>query len=201
VGATRREVFCLTSGLFIKHIAMKEKETVRTACAGLLVGCVLGLAGSVIPSSTFRNVAWATGSAGIILAGALLAMRFFRNGRDGAAAGFLTLAIGEALVFSSCATNLDENISSFGAGTFLWALAIASLSIQKTFPLFARLTGIIAAGLFCATAILIFTGHQVNALAKPLPFLAYPFYAITLIGWAWTLLKNRSPLISVDSVS
>ena len=178
---------------------MKEKEIIRTACAGLLVGCVLGVAGSVIPSSTFRNIAWATGSAGIILAGALLAMRFFRNGRDGAAAGFLTLAIGEAVVFSSCATNLDENISSFGAGTFLWAMAIASLSIQKVFPLFVRFTGLIAAGLFGAAAILIFTGHPVNALAKPLPFLAYPFYAATLTGWAWTILREHSRAVIVDS--
>jgi len=170
---------------------MKEKAIVRTSSAGLLIGCVLGVAGSVIPSSTFRNVAWAIGSAGIILAGALLAMRFFRNGRDGAAAGFLTLAIGEALVFSSCATNVDENISSFGAGTFLWALSITSLSIQKVFPLFVRFTGVIAAGLFAASAILIFTGHPVNALAKPLPFLAYPFYGATLIGWSWTLLRKQ----------
>ena len=178
---------------------MKEKGIVRTASVGLLIGCVLGMAGSIVPSSIFRNVAWATGSAGIILAGALLAMRFFRNGRDGAAAGFLTLAIGEAIVFSSCATNLDENISSFGAGTFLWALAIASLSIQNIFPLFVRLTGILAAGLFGAAAILIFTGHPVNALAKPLPFLAYPFYAATLVGWAWSLLREHSRAVIVDS--
>jgi hypothetical protein len=171
---------------------MKEKKILRTACGGLLIGCVLGVAGSVVLYSTFRNVAWATGSAGIILAGALLAMRFFRNGRDGAAAGFLTLAIGEAVVFSSCATNLGAHISSFGAGTFLWALAIASLSIQKIFPLFVRFTGIIAAALFGTAAILIFTGHPVNALAKPLPFLAYPFYAATLVGWAWSLLREHS---------
>jgi len=171
---------------------MKEKEIVRIASVGLLIGCVLGMAGSMVPSATFRNVAWATGSAGIILAGALLAMRFFRNGRDGAAAGFLTLAIGEAIVFSSCATNLDENISSFGAGTFLWALAVASLSIQKVFPLFVRFTGAVAASLFATAAILIFTGHPVNALAKPLPFLAYPFYSATLVGWAWTLLRTNA---------
>jgi len=178
---------------------MKEKKIVSTAVGGLLVGCVLGMAGSIVPSSTFRNVAWATGSAGIILAGALLAMRFFRNGRDGAAAGFLTLVIGEAVVFSSCATNLDDNISSFGAGIFLWALSIAFLSIQKVFPLVVRLTGIIAAGLFAAASILILTGHPVNALAKPLPFLAYPFYAATLVGWAWTLLREHSRAVIVDS--
>ena len=169
---------------------MKEKSIVTTSAIGLLVGCVLGMAGSMIPNSTFRNVAWATGSGGIILAGALLAMRFFRNERDAAAAGFLALAIGESVVFSSCATNLDDNISSFGAGTFLWALSIAFLSIQKIFPVFVRFTGIIAAGLFASASILIFTGHPVNALAKPLPFLAYPFYAATLVGWAWTLLRT-----------
>jgi len=108
------------------------------------------------------------------------------------AAGFLLLAIGETAIFSSCATNLDDNIPSFAAGTILWAVAIAVLSFQKSFPLFVRCTGLIAAILFAIVSIHIFTGHPLNALAKPLPFFAYPFYAATLVGWAWTLVKRHS---------
>ena len=170
---------------------MKEKRII-IAVIGLLMGCVLGIAGSVVPSDTFRNITWALGSAGIIAAGGLLTMYYLRKGWDGVAAGFLLLAIGESVVFSSCATNLDDNISSFGAGTFLWALSMVALSLQKIFPLFVRFTGIIAAVLFAVVSILIFTGHPLNALAKPLPFLAYPFYAATLVGWAWTLVRRHA---------
>lgn len=175
---------------------MKEKSILITSATGLLIGCVLGIAGSVVPSDTFRNLAWATGSAGIILSSILLCVYYFRKGHDGVAAGFIILAIGESVVFSSSATNLDDNFSSFGAGSFLWALAIAVLSLQKVFPLFVRLTGIVGSILFAVAAVLIFTGQHVNPLTKPLPFLAYPFYSATLVGWAWTLLTKHNRLVS-----
>ena len=171
---------------------MKQKSILATSAIGLLVGCILGVAGSVVPSDTFRNLAWASGSAGIIVAAGLLAMFYFREGYDVVAAGFLILALGESVVFSSCATNPDNNIPSFGAGSFLWALSIAILSVQKFFPLFVRITGVIAAVLFASVSVSIFIGQQVNAMTKPFPYLAYPFYAATLIGWAWTLFRKYS---------
>jgi hypothetical protein len=61
-----------------------------------------------------------------------------------------------------------------------------------------RCTGIIAAVLFAVVAFRIFTGHPVNALTKPLPFFAYPFYAATLVGWAWTLLFRQHPHLPDD---
>ncbi|HET9824857.1 MAG TPA: hypothetical protein VFP87_05955 [Chitinophagaceae bacterium] len=169
---------------------MKERTIVIISITGLLAGCLLGMAGSVIPSVTFRSLAWATGSVGLILAGALLAVFYFRKGYDALAAGFLIYVLAEAIVFSSCATNVDNNIPSFGAGTFLWALSIGFLSFQKVFPLLVRLTGIIAATLFAVVSVLIFTGCPLNALAKPFPFYAYPFFAATLAGWAWTTRKH-----------
>lgn len=170
---------------------MKEKSTVITAAIGLLVGCVLGMCGSIVSSGEFRSVAWGIGSTSLILAAALLTVFYFRKGYDMLAAGFLIYAIAETAVFSSCATDLDSNIPSFGAGSFLWALAIAVLSLQKAFPLFVRCTGIIASVSFAIVSLLIFTGHPVSALAKPLPFFAYPFLAITLAGWAWTVARTH----------
>jgi len=32
---------------------------------------------------------------------------------------------------------------------------------------------------------------RVGALSAPLPFGAYPFLAITLLGWAWAHLRTR----------
>ena len=171
---------------------MKEKPIIIVSTTGLLVGCILGISGSIVPSAIFRSLAWAMGSAGLILASTLLTVYYFRKGCDVVAAGFLIYAIGESVVFSSCGIDLDDNIVSFGAGTFLWALSIAVLSLQNIFPLFVRCTGIITAASFALVSILIFTGHPVNALAKPLPFFAYPFFAATLVGWAWTLLRTRA---------
>jgi len=171
---------------------MKEMPIVITAAIGLLLGCILGVTGSVVSSATLRSLAWAIDSAGLILAGALLTMYYFRKGYDVVAAGFLTFAIAETVVFSSSATNLDDNIPSFGAGTFLWAISIAVLSLQNVFPLFVRCTGIIAAVLFAIVSVRIFTGHPLNALASPLPFYTYPFFGATLVGWAWTLVRRHS---------
>src|SRR6476620_8190862 len=167
---------------------MKQKLIIRTAAAGLLVGCVLGMIGTAVPSYKIRNVLWAVDSCGLILAAALLTPYWFKRGYDGVGAGFFIFAIAQSIIFSSCAVNPDENIPAFGTGTCLWALSIAVISSQTLFPLFVRCTGIIAAILFGVVAFRIFTGHPLNALARPLPFFAYPLYAATLVGWAWTLL-------------
>lgn len=167
---------------------MNEKVIIRTAAAGLFTGCVLGMAGTAVPSDIIRNVLWAIDSCGLIVAAALLTLYCFRRGYDVAGAGFLIFAIAESIVFSSCAVDLNESISAFGTGTCLWAVSIAVISSQKLFPLFVRCTGFIAAGLFFFVAFRIFTGHPLNALTKPFPFFAYPFYAATLVGWAWTIL-------------
>ena len=36
---------------------------------------------------------------------------------------------------------------------------------------------------------------------KPLPFFAYPFYAATLAGWAWTLTFGKNKFLSVPKYS
>jgi len=167
---------------------MKQKLIIRTAAAGLLVGCVLGMIGTAVPSDKIRNVLWAVDSCGLILAAALLTPYCFKRGYDVVGAGFFIFAIAQSIIFSSCSVNLDESIQAFGTGTCLWTVSIAVISSQTLFPPFVRCTGIIAAVLFGVVAFRIFTGHPLNALARPLPFFAYPLYAATLVGWAWTLI-------------
>ncbi len=169
-----------------------DKPIVITAASGLVIGAVLGMVGSIFPSDSFRNIMWGVGSASLILSALLLTMFYFRKSWDVVAAGFLAYAIAEAVVFSSCATSIENNIGTLGAGVFLWSLSIGVLSLQNVFPLFVRITGIIAAVLFAVSALRVFTGDNLTALSKPLPFLAYPFFAATLIGWAWTILKRHS---------
>jgi hypothetical protein len=176
---------------------MKKEPILIIAAIGLLTGCILGMIGSTVPYDIIRNILWAIDSCGLILAAALLAVRCSRKGYDIVAAGFFIFAIAESIVFFSCAGSLTESIPAFGAGMCLWALSIAVISSQKLFPLFVRCTGIIAALLFVIAAFLIFTGHPATALTKPLPFFAYPFYAATLAGWAWTLLYRSSTFSNV----
>ena len=174
---------------------MKKEPILIIAAIALLTGCILGMIGSFVPSDIVRNILWAIDSCGLILAAALLAIYTSKNGCDIVSAGFFIFTIAESIVFFSCVGNLNEAIPAFGTGTCLWALSIAVVSSQKLFPLFVRCTGIISALLFAITAFLIFTGHPANALTKPLPFLAYPFYAATLAGWAWTLLYRSSAFL------
>ena len=101
---------------------MNQKLIIRAAAGGLLVGCVLGMIGTAVPSDKIRNVLWAVDSCGLILAAALLTSYCFKRGYDVIGAGFLIFAIAQSIVFSSCAVNLDESIPAFGTGTCLWAL-------------------------------------------------------------------------------
>jgi hypothetical protein len=171
---------------------MKEKLTKITASTGLFIGGILGMIGSFVSSASLRSLVWGLDGIGLIIAGALLAVYYFRKDYDATAAGFLIFTIGEALILSSSGVDLDANVSSFAAGTSLWAASLALISFQKVFPIFVRSTGFIAAALFAVVSIQIFTGNPLNALTKPLPFYAYPFFAATIFGWAWKLLRTPS---------
>jgi hypothetical protein len=92
--------------------------------------------------------------------------------------------------------DLNQNITSFGAGVSLWAASLALISFQNLFPVVVRLTGFIAVVLFTIVSVQIFTGHPVTGLTEPLPFYAYPFFAATIFGWGWTLLRTNPLLLS-----
>ena len=171
---------------------MNIKLTRAIASVGLFIGGIFGMVGSFVSSASFRGLAWGLDGVGLILASALLTIYFFRKGYDTLAAGFLIFIVGEALILSCNAIDLDENVSSFGTGTSLWAASLAVISFQNVFPIVVRLTGFIAAVLFSIVSVQIFTGSNVNALTEPLPFYAYPFFAATIFGWGWMLLRTNS---------
>ena len=171
---------------------MNERLTKITASIGLFIGGIFGTIGSFVTSASFRNLAWSIDGVGLILASALLTIYYFRKGLDATASGFLIFAIGEGLILSSSGMDLDSNVSSFGAGTSLWATSLFIISFQKVYPFFIRCTGLLSAILFSVTAVQIYTAQPLNALTKPLPFYAYPIFVITIFGWAWTLLNKPS---------
>ena len=175
---------------------MNEKLTKKISSTGLVIGGIFGMAGSFAPSDSLRSLFWGLDGIGLIVAGGLLVVYYFRKGYDAVAAGFLIFTIGEAFILSSSAINLDANISSFGTGTALWGASLSLISFQKVVPIIIRGIGFIASILFAVVSIQIFLGYPLNASTKPLPFYAYPFFAVTLFGWAWKLLRTPSLLQS-----
>jgi hypothetical protein len=169
---------------------MNDKSLRVLASIGLGVGGALGLAGSFAPSAPLRGLAWGIDGTALVMACPLLALRFFRIGKEIVAAGFLVFAIGESLIVSGSAMELARSIPSFCGGIGLWAAGLALVSVPRVFPMVVRLLGLAAAVLFTATACRIFAGAQITALSQPLPFFAYPILVATFVGWIVTLLKD-----------
>lgn len=168
-----------------------RRSTDFIVAIGIALGGVLGMAGSIVTSQNIRAVCWAVDSVGLVVATLLLALKFFRRGRDVIAAGFLVWAIGESVMLSGTAASLTDSIPAFAAGTALWSAALLLTSLPREFAIWTRATGTIAAILFAITSIRIFWGESLSPIARPLPFFAYPFLVITFAGWIWATLKTE----------
>jgi hypothetical protein len=155
------------------------------AASGLVIGAVLGVAGTFAPSAALRGLAWGVDGTALIVAAALLAVHHGRRGNDLAAAGFLLFVAGEALILSGAAMTLEASAPSFAAGVSLWAASLVLVSASNTMPFVVRSVGFVAALLFAVVGVRIFVGEALTPLSEPLPFYAYPFLAATLFGWAW----------------
>ena len=126
------------------------------------------------------------------MATTLLALKFFRQGSDLVAAGFVVFAIGEGVMLSGTAAGLYGSVPAFAAGTALWATALLLIHIPKEFALWTRLLGIVACLLFAVTSGRILWGADLMPISSPLPFFAYPFLVATFIGWIWRLFRKSS---------
>jgi hypothetical protein len=160
------------------------------AAVGLALGAVFGLAGTLVAQPNLRNISWGIDSLGLVMAAAILTLKFYRKGNDFVAAGFLVFAIGEAVMLSGTAAGLAGSVPAFAAGTAFWATALLLISIPREFPFWVRLVGMASSILFAITATRIFSGEQLLPTSSPLPFFAYPFLVMTFIGWIWTLLRE-----------
>lgn len=170
---------------------MDSKRLRAVAAAALVIGALLGMAGSFTPSDQLRRLAWAADGIALIVGSALLVVHHLRERDDLLAAGFLVFLAGETLILSGTGMNLEASAPSFAAGAGLWAAGLALTSASRVLPAFVRLTGAIAAILFAVTAARMFGGIALTPLSKPLPFYAYPFLAITLFGWAWAHVRSN----------
>jgi hypothetical protein len=170
---------------------MNGERSRTVAAAGLVIGALLGIAGAFAPTVSLRGLAWGMDGTAIVVASALLVVHHLRAGNDQLAAGFLVFFAGETLIVSGSAMELAASAPVFAAGAGLWAAGLALISASPLMPAFLRITGAAASVLLAITALRIFGAAALTPLSKPLPFFAYPFLAITLIGWAWVHARTR----------
>jgi hypothetical protein len=162
------------------------------AAPALVIGAVLGMAGTFTSSAGLRGLAWGIDGTALVVASAVLVVHHLRQGHDLLAAGFLVFLAGETLIVSGSAMELAASAPTFAAGAGLWAAALALISVSPILPAFVRVTGGIAAIAFAATAAGMFGGAALTPLSQPLPFYAYPFLGLTLLGWAWAHARSRT---------
>ena len=162
------------------------------AAFGLALGAVFGMAGTFVAQPNIQALLWAIDGAGLVMAAALLTLKYFRMGHDLVAGGFLVFAIAEAVLMSGTAADPAASVPAFAAGTALWALALLLISIPRQFTLSVRLLGLVSAVLFAIVAARIFWGEQLLPTSAPLPFFAYPFLVMTFMGWIWSLLREAA---------
>jgi hypothetical protein len=164
----------------------------RLAALGLILGGGLGLAGTFAASPHLQATLWAIDSVSLVMATALLALKYLRLGAEISAGGFLVFAIGEGVLLSGTAAGPVGSVPAFAAGTALWATGLALVSGSRLVPGWLRLLGAIAAALFAVTALRIYAGEPLLPTASPLPFFAYPFLVATLFGWAWAVTRGSA---------
>ena len=171
---------------------MNDSRLPLIAACALVIGAVLGMAGTFAPTASLRGLAWGIDGIALCVATALLTIHHVRRGNDLAAAGFLLFLVGETLILSSAAMDLESSAPSFAAGVGLWAASLTLVSASGAVPPLVKGVGLVAALLFAVVAAEIFMGRALTPLSEPLPFFAYPFLAATLVGWAWTHYRHAA---------
>jgi hypothetical protein len=174
------------------NLDMANRDARLIAPSGLVIGAVLGMAGTFVPSASLRGLLWGLDGIALVVATALLTIHHFRRGNDLVAAGFLVFVVGEALILAGAAMDLEASAPLFGAGVGLWAASLTLVSAPNVMPSWLRLVAAIAALLFATVAVQIFMGRALTPLSQPLPFFAYPFLAAALFGWAWVHYRNAA---------
>ncbi len=126
-----------------KFLGKDERFATSTGCSGgLVVGALLGMAGTFAPSASLRGLAWGIDGIALIVAAALLTIHYFRRGNDIVAAGFLVFVVGEGLILSGAAMDLAASAPLFAAGVGLWAASLALISASNVMPLGSEASGL-----------------------------------------------------------
>jgi len=68
---------------------MRDERLQNVAAAGLVIGALLGMAGSFAPTAGLRGLAWGVDGIALVVGSALLGLHQLRRGDAQLAAGFL----------------------------------------------------------------------------------------------------------------
>ncbi len=177
-----------------------EARRDRAAALGLAIGGIFGMAGSFVPHAPWRQVCWTIDGVALVVAVALLAVRFLRRGNDTLAASVLVFLVGQGLVLSNTAAGLEASRASFASGIALWAASLVMTSLSDVFPRWSRVTGLVAAALFTVTATRVALGDTLVPTSAPLPSAGYPFLVLTFVGWILTLLAPGETPVQAEGV-
>ena len=87
------------------------------AAIGLAIGGAFGLAGTFVGRPELRESLWTIDGVAIVVASALLTIKYQRQGNDCVAAGFLMFVAGESLILAGNAAGLEASVPSY-VGSF-----------------------------------------------------------------------------------
>ena len=169
-----------------------NKKLNIVAAIGLAIGGAFGMAGTMVSQAHLRQLLWAIDGVALVVAAALLTVKFLKKGNEWVAAGFLVFGIGQGLILASNTADLTNGLAAFAVGISVWAAALLLTSIPKEFANWIRLVGTVASLLFIITALRIYWGEPLLPTSSPLPGLAYLLLVVTFVGWIWALLRKRT---------
>ncbi|MCB0792443.1 MAG: hypothetical protein H6595_04770 [Flavobacteriales bacterium] len=174
---------------------MQQQARVRLdllAAAGLATGALFGVGGSLMHTPVWREFLYEISSVGLVVGAALLTVRYLMAGDAAAAAGFLVLAIGEAVMSGGTVAEPGAARASFGAGMALYVPALVLVGLSRSFPLWVRIVGVLAGAPFLLAAAKIFLDGPVFS-TDALPGAGYGLLTLTIVGWIATILR-RTPV-------
>src|SRR5689334_22340873 len=134
-------------GLPSTDTQMRDEQLRFITAAGLVVGALLGMAGSFAPTAALRSLTWGIDGTALVVSCALLVMHHLRRGDELLAAGFLVYLVGESFMVAASAMELGASAATFAGGAALWAAGLALVSLSPVMPKFVRATGAIASTL------------------------------------------------------
>lgn len=156
------------------------------AVTGLAIGVIFGLSGSIFGGPQGKIILYGISSLGLVAAGALLTLHYFRKNDDLVATGFLVFTIGEAIMMGGAPAGDVGGQPSFGAGMAMYVPALLMISASNRFALWNRLSGIAAAIPFLIASTIIFNGGEVFS-SSGLAGAGYGLLSLTIIGWITTI--------------
>lgn len=167
-----------------------ERAPVRHVAAWGMVGWILlGLAGAVVPEGGPRDVLWLLSGVGLVTGGMAAAAVYRSKGMDLHAAGFMVLAIAEAVMIAGHNRATDPGADAgFATGVALYAAGFLLVGIPSGFAWWGRVAAVVSSVPFALHAILRAAGQELGSdgpytdYGYALAFVAVVAFAVDLLG-------------------